>query len=184
MSQESATLEQRVAQEDPYAFLEAADANRKDLIPAIEKFSGDNTAKKALAKLGVKKYLDEILLELTDPTNSPAGKELIGPPGFPPKHVALVVQTRAFEKLAYVKDRSTVKVLTSFLYGKENPEDYVERGGFDMVVYQPPSEMAMRTLAQIVDNSPAVNLSGTNDTRDARVKIWQQWWEKNKDKYP
>jgi hypothetical protein len=171
------TLEQRVADGDPSAFIEAADTNRKDLIPAIEKFGGDSAAQKALAKLGVKKYSDEILLEATDPTNSPAARLTMaqpGVPGFPPKHVGLEVQMRAFKKLAYVKDSSTIRTLASFLYAKENPEDYVERGGFDMVVYEPPSRMAMKTLAQVVDNPPA--------NRD--VKAWQQWWEQNKDKYP
>jgi hypothetical protein len=176
-SQTPQTLEQRIAAGDPDAFIEAADANRKDLIPEIEKFGGDSAAQKALAKLGVKKYLDEILLEATDPTNTPAAMATMsrpGVPGFPPKHVGLEVQMRAFKKLAYVKDRSSVRVIASFLYAKENPEDYVERGGFDMVVYEPPSRMAMKTLAQIVDNPPA--------SRD--VKAWQQWWEQNKDKYP
>jgi hypothetical protein len=42
----------------------------------------------------------------------------------------------------------------------------------------------MKLLAQIVDNPPQINMPDTYDTHDARIKIWQQWWEKNKDKYP
>jgi hypothetical protein len=185
--QTAQTLEQRVAGGDPSAFIEAADANRKDLIPSIEKFGGDSAAQKSLAKLGVRKYLDEIVLEATDPTNTPAAKATMsqpGVPGFPPKHVGLWVQMQAFKKLAYIKDRSTVKVLASFLYANENTDDYIERGGFDAVVFDRPSEAAMRILLQIVDNPPKISIPDGSDTHDARVKIWQQWWEQNKAKYP
>ena len=51
--------------EDTSAFVEAADAHRKDLIPLIEKVSDSKVGKMALAKLGVRKYLDEIVTELT-----------------------------------------------------------------------------------------------------------------------
>ena len=176
------TLEQRILRGDDYAFIEAADADRKDLVPLIEKFSDDNTARKALAKLGGKKYLDGIVAELTN-----NALDAPGPNGAPPttvvKHERRWAQMEAFKKLAYIKDRSTVKVLASYLYAKENPDDYVDHGGKDIVVFETPSEAAMRILPQIVDNPPAVNLQGTNDTHEARVKIWQQWWEENKAKY-
>ncbi len=138
-----------------------------------------DAAKMALAKLGVKECLDEILTELTDPTNAPVAKTW--GPSFSSKHVRLWVQMEAAKKLAYIKDRSTVKVFVSLLSGKENPEDYIEG---DDVTFRPPSELAMETLPQIVDNPPRVNLPPDNETHDARVKIWQQWWEQNKDKYP
>jgi hypothetical protein len=171
---------------------EAADHGRKDLIPLLEEVANAPIdaseparvwARTALAKLGVKKCLDGIVTELTNNT-----VDAPGPNGTPPsavvKHERRWAQMEALKKLAYIKDRSTVKVLASYLYAKENPDDYVDYGGKDIVVFEPPSEAAVRILPQIVDNPPAINLQGTNDTHDARVKIWQQWWEQNKDKYP
>jgi hypothetical protein len=42
----------------------------------------------------------------------------------------------------------------------------------------------MKTLAQIADNPPQINLPDVAEMFDARSKIWQQWWQQNKDKYP
>ncbi len=170
----SESLEQRVTQGDAHAFVEAADLERKDLIPTIERFASNRddpssvSARTALAKLGVTLYLDEIVSEL-NLTNTTVSRQ-----------ERLWRQGQAFKKLAYIKDRSTVRLLASFLYGKENPEDYA----VGHVIFDLPSEMAMQTLAQIVTNPPTTNLPGTSDTHDARVKTWQQWWEQNKDKYP
>jgi hypothetical protein len=44
--------------------------------------------------------------------------------------------------------------------------------------------VAMKTLAQIADNPPQINLPDVAEMFDARSKIWQQWWQQNKDKYP
>jgi HEAT repeat protein len=136
-------------------------------------------ARMALAKLGVKECLDEIVIELTDPTNAPVAKTW--GPSFSSKHVRLWVQMEAAKKLSYIKDRSTVKVFVSLLSGNENPEDYIEGGD---VTFRSPSELAMETLPQIVDSPPRIDLPPDAETHDARVKIWQQWWEQNKDKYP
>lgn len=139
-------------------------------------------ARMALAKLGVKEYLDEILLEATNPTNSPVYKEAEQYATFAPSRGdALWIQMKAFQKLAYVKDRSTVKTLASFLYGRENAEGAIVGGD---VIFLAPSEMAMQTLAQIVDNPPKTDPWPSDETHDARIKAWQQWWEQNKGKYP
>src|SRR5438128_1606623 len=114
------SLEQRIDRGEVRAFIDAADLGRKDLIPAIERYAADESwARAALSKLGVKKYLDEVLLEATGPTNHPVYGEAEKHPGSSPsKFDRLRVQMEAFKKLAYIKDRSTVKVLASFLYGK------------------------------------------------------------------
>ena len=173
------TLEQRIAQRDTSAFVEAADAHRKDLIPLIEKVSDSKVGKMALAKLGVRKYLDEIVTELT--TSISVAVTSGGETHVHLNYAALAVQIAAFKKLAYIKDRSTVKLIAGFLYGKENADDYFVKSDSDssgywdyMLIYERPSEATMKTLAQIVDNPP----------QSDDVKVWQQWWEKNKDKYP
>jgi len=179
----------RIQQGDEDAILEAGRSGDSSFIPALEAKAQERqtdrrtiAAKMALAKLGIKKYLDEVLLEATDPTNSPAYKAREkSHGGSPSRFDELWVQMEAFKELEYVKDRSTVKVLASFLYDKENPEDYVVGGD---VVFDSPSNTAMRILAKMVDNPPQINLPTDNTTHDARLKIWQEWWEKNKGKYP
>jgi len=133
-------------------------------------------ARMALAKLGVKEYLDEILLELTDPTSSPVCKEREGHPQY--RCFPIDVRNAAFNKLGYVNNRSTVRAIASFLPITTEPVT-----GTD-VMYDSYSELAMRTLAGMVDNPPQINLPDVSETLDARSKIWQQWWEQNKDKYP
>jgi hypothetical protein len=133
-------------------------------------------ARMALAKLGVKEYLDEILLELTDPTSSPLYKEREEHRAF--RYNPIRLRGEAFGKLAYIKDRSTVRTIASFLPMTSEPVPDAD------VIYDSYSELAMRTLTQIVDNPPQVNLPDVSDTLDARSKIWQQWWQQNKDKYP
>jgi hypothetical protein len=192
------TLDERVKRGEPNAFKEAADQGRRDLIPLIERFADSGNpadgsriwTRAALAKLGVKQYLDETVTELTT-TNSALYRSYRASDAFhgtPPREADRVAvyetQQKAFEKLAYIKARSTVKLVVPFVYAEENPEDYIHSGGSDVVVDQPPSELAMWTLAQIVDNPPATSPLKTNLTHNARVEIWQQWWEQNKDKYP
>jgi hypothetical protein len=165
------------------AFRDAGDLGRKDLIPAIENHAADEPwARAALAKLQVKKYLDEILLEATGPANHLVPEENEKHPvSTRSKHDRLWIRSQAFGKLGYIKDRSTVKVLISLLSQRENAEG--SNVGGDMI-FLAPSEMAMQTLAQIVDNPPLTNRWESGETQDARIEIWQQWWEKNKDKYP
>jgi hypothetical protein len=133
-------------------------------------------ARMALARLGVKEYLDEILLELTNPTNSPVYKErdeyLVPPPSTTER---LSIQTEAFRKLAYIKDRSSVKVVASFLYNKEV---WGMQGG---MLWDSPSQMAMTTLGQITETQPQIAYESSYGDK---LHAWQQWWEQNKSKYP
>jgi hypothetical protein len=133
-------------------------------------------ARMALAKLGVKNYLDEIVLELADPLNSPVCKEREGHPQYGCYPIDL--RNAAFNKLAYIKNRSTVRVIASFLSVTNEP---MSNGD---VRYDAYAHVAMKTLAQIADNPPQINLPDVAETFDARSKIWQQWWQQNKDKYP
>jgi hypothetical protein len=133
-------------------------------------------ARMALAKLGVKEYLDEIVLELADPANSPVCKEREGHPQY--RCDTIRVRMEAFNKLVYIKNPSTVRAIASFLSVTSEP---VSQGD---VRYDSYADVAMRTLAQVVDNPPQVNFPAVYETLEARSKIWQQWWQQNKDKYP
>ncbi len=138
-------------------------------------------ARMALARLGVKEYLDEILTEVANPTNSPVYKERERYPQYlHSQRDKLEIQMLAFEKLVYLKNPSTVKVLATFLY-RSDPGDNVVGGD---LIFETPSEMAMKALSRIVDNPPKIDLPAAAETHDARIKLWQQWWEQNKDKYP
>ncbi len=101
-------------------------------------------ARTALAKLGVKDYLDEIVLELTDPLNSPLCKEREGHPRY--GCYPIDIRTDAFGKLAYIKSRSAVRAIASFLSVTNEPDST----GSDMK-YDPYAHLAMKTLTQIVD---------------------------------
>ncbi|MGD1019875.1 MAG: hypothetical protein ABSA12_11230 [Verrucomicrobiia bacterium] len=207
----SESLVQRVARGDRDAILEAGNTGDKGFIPVLESTARPHytggpesikglspqqaealsnsvwrtvyddpvavNARMALAKLGMKDYLDEILLELTDPASSPVCKEREGHPQYGCYPIDL--RNAAFHKLAYIKNRSTVRAIASFLSVTSEPDST----GSD-VKYEPYAHLAMRTLAQIVDDPPQINLPDDSENFDARSKIWQQWWEQNKDKYP
>jgi len=187
--QKPETLEQRVARGEPDAVMEAADKGRRDLIPAIEKYADIGSpmeapriwTRAALAKLGVKKYLDETVTELTT-TNSELFafymRNGICPYPSQERRVACATertQETAFKKLAYIRDPSTVKVVAAFLYSSES---------FHFAHDVPPwtaSGFAILTLRQMVDNPPQTPVEFT---REQDIHAWQQWWQQNKDKYP
>jgi hypothetical protein len=163
------------------AILEAGRTGDTNLIPHLQaQITGEPTdpsteaAKMALAKLGVKKYLDETVAELNT-TNSAlfvfCKNHSICP--FPSEEMRVQCAKQrtwetAFKKLTYIRNPSTVKVVAQFLYSTES---------FYNAPDVPPwsaSGFAIFTLRQMVDNPP----------QGDDVKVWQQWWEKNKDKYP
>jgi len=180
------TLEQRVRRQDISSFRQAAAEGRRDLIPVLEEYAElavnplepvRTEAKLALAKLGNKKYLAEIIAELTT-TNSPAFQaelDLERRGGLQPTRAVYVamreIRSRAFKKLAYINDPSTTKTIASFLYDTEDPN--LDPGKGD-AVYETPAQLAVRTLRNIVKNAP----------QSDDIATWQQWWEQNKDKYP
>lgn len=128
-------------------------------------------ARMALAKLGVKEYLNELVLEATSPTNSPVYKERLKYREFSTgPHEALMTQYYALKKLVYVHDPSTVKYIASVLYDPYDPN----KGNTSDVIQPMPAYEAAETLRQIVKDGP-----NTDD-----VGAWQKWWEQNKDKYP
>jgi hypothetical protein len=131
-------------------------------------------AKTALAKLGVRKYLDEIVEELTT-TNSRAFKaeERSNAGSRPPAVPGYQTRSRALEKLGYIADPATIKFIGPLLNDMRNPYPYVP-GARDLVVGTRLGEYAVKALRQVVKDGPA-----TDD-----VTAWQQWWEQNKNKYP
>ena len=134
--------------------------------------------KKDLAGLGLKRYVDEIVMELT--TNNPSlyaayknglpvAKSDAMATRFSDDPGVYDIQTKAFERLAFIPDRSTVKIIAAFLYSpcevRFMTKDLNQR---------PPPWFAIWALRWMVDNPP----------QSDDVKVWQQWWEQNKDKYP
>ena len=105
-------------------------------------------ARMALAKLGVKQYLDEILTELKTPTNSTLFRvcySTLSPSGY-----GYYVQVDALRKLAYIKNPSTIKDIAYFLQYTERfkaEEHSDERRS-------PLAKFAIQTLRSIVENPP------------------------------
>ena len=134
--------------------------------------------KEDLARLGLKRYVDEIVMELTtnNPTLFNAYKN--GLPVAMSDAVATrfsddpaihEIQARAFERLAHIPDRSTVKIIAAFLYSPQEMTFETER-----IRQLSPSWLAAWALRTMVENPP----------HSENVEVWQRWWEKNKDKYP
>jgi HEAT repeat protein len=183
-------LEQQVRHQDVPAIKAAGSQGRTDLIPPLEanaNMSADPDepvriwAKAALAKLGAKKYLDEAVTELTT-TNSELFTFYMrnGICAYPSKEGRVACATKrtqetAFEKLAYIRNPSTVKVVAQFLYSTEH---------YQFSTDEPPwwtSGAAVRALRQMVDNPPTLPAVHSGEEED---RAWQQWWEQNKSKYP
>jgi hypothetical protein len=180
-SDSKAALLERVNRGEYSAMLEAGRAGDTNIIPYLEgQITGNPTdpsteaAAMALAKLGVKKYLDEAIAELTA-TNSALFEAHMKNGGCPfpsaerrKQCATMETQETAFKKLAYIRNPSTVKVVAQFLYSTEHYQF-----AHDVPPWWP-SSAAIFTLRQMVDNPP--------QSDDA--KVWQQWWELNKHKYP
>jgi hypothetical protein len=183
----NAALLERVGRGEYSAILEAGRTGDTNLIPYLQaQITGEPTdppteaAKMALAKLGVRKYLDQIVAEVALPNSALFAAYQNGQPvGASDPTVMRVVNyhalEKAFEKLAYVRNRSTVKIVAAFLYNTESFYNAPD------VPPSWPSGAAVRALRQMVDNPPALPAVHTGEQED---RAWQQWWEKNKDKYP
>jgi hypothetical protein len=196
------TLEQRVARGDGDAFIEAANRNRYDLIPALEKSSEDSTAQMALARLGVKQYVDVFVRQLTDTTNSNAYAYYRSRELRDPKTAEYMTKVNALRSLLYINDKSTVRAIVSELDDTNRPP----RLARDLVC-EPPCAGAVQTLERMgLENAPVVDKVKTGDTRaeqeafekwmeqhpgqgptatpEEHLAAWKKWWEQNKDKYP
>jgi hypothetical protein len=125
-------------------------------------------ARMALAKIGVKEYLDEIVSELTT-TNSRAYKAELH--YYPADHARLMTQYNALKALLYVNNPSTVKYIASELYDTYDPN----KGNTSDVIRPVPAVEAAEALRKMLGTGPS-------DTSD--IATWKQWWEQNKAKYP
>jgi HEAT repeat protein len=124
----------------------------------------------ALAKLGEKKQVDEIWKELKNDDPS--------------------IQTAAIKKLTYVGGNQAVLALVNLLdnsvllRGKsmQRSPSSTEQVRQGVVFFGPLNLMAMEALGQIVPNPPVLYTNEIKAKQDD-VKIWKDWWEKNKSKY-
>jgi hypothetical protein len=128
------------------------------------------SARMALAKIGVKDYLDEMVSELTT-TNSHAYNAQLHYYSGSPDHARLMTQSHALKALLYVNNPSTVKYIASVLYDTYDPN----RGNTSDAIQPVPAVEAAETLRQMLGTGPS-------DTTD--IAAWKNWWEQNKDKYP
>jgi len=135
------------------------------LIPRLTPFLASpdkaviEVTRQALAKLGDQRFLAEILAEL----------DVEGP-----------VQAKAFEKLAYIGNPSTVRKIAQFLYAPGAPPSVI--GPRDRVGYLPYSHMAAWALGQIVDNPPVKKDLGLLTEQD--IETWKAWWDAHQHEYP
>lgn len=169
---------ERVQKNDAKAILEFGEDGDKSVIPMLreellkkdKRFGGAaSNAQMALAKLGEKKQLDEILAE--NDSDDP------------------VTQDHAIEKLAYVGGKEAIVKLGSLL----SDDQYRSMKGFDPnkrgprgeqpqgdVVFLPRSELATKALSRIVPNAPT---QSKKKPSKEDIQKWRDWWKTNKQKY-
>ena len=116
-------------------------------------------AREALAKLGDERFLREILAQL----------ELEGPR-----------RSDAFRKLAYVRNKSTVRDVAGFLYHPGGPAPVV--GSIDVVIYFPYRYEAAAALKQMIDHPPVSKR--TTQLNEQDIETWKHWWEAHQAEYP
>lgn len=131
------------------------------LIPVLEKYLGKNVGmtinvRQALARLGEKKYFDEIVSELESKDYS--------------------VRVNAIRNLGYIGSKAAVKKISEFLYNQENPQAKAHD-----VILSPYRFIAATSLQKIVENPPVKKWDALYTEDD--VQLWREWWEKNKHKY-
>jgi hypothetical protein len=178
----------RIQQVDEDAILEAGKSGDTGYIAALETVATERptdrrviAAKMVLAKLGVKKYLDETVAELTT-TNSALFEaykngicRVYSSEDWRLNCAKTQTQEMAFKKLAYIRNVSTVKIVAPFLYSTEHYQFAPD------VPPWWPSSAAIQALSQMVTNPPALPAKRTSEQER---HVWQQWWEQNKDQYP
>jgi hypothetical protein len=125
------------------------------------------------AKSGDSQILNEIVTELVSPKESAAFTAQTN--HLAEQELEVAVRSKAFARLAYIANRSTIREIASFLTDTTQPPQKPTD-----VRYVSYAEMATDALNQIVTNAPPT----TNFSGQDKVRTWQQWWEQNKDKYP
>jgi hypothetical protein len=180
--QSTDSLEQRLAKREIKAIKEAGESGMANLIPLLEEIYNQSASQydatrpwsqKALAKLGVKKYRDEILEQLINPTNTSLYEAHLVRSTHGDSDAAIwLTQADAFRALAYVNDKSTVAVIASFLSETNQPPRSID------VIRESSAAMASWTLARMDVIAPP-----EKPFLMQRVNLWQNWWELHKDYY-
>lgn len=181
-------LADRIRRGDIEAIKMAGETGRTDLIVDLEVAyqlpgwwdrSAVRRSQQALAKLGVNKYWDEIIGELTNPVSSSAfqyelqsregGRGNI-PPSVQEKWAVRSIRLEALAKLSEVNHPAAVKFIAPLLYDQQ-PLDPAPHPG----AAQPIAVTASLALSKM-------QLNGAPSTDDDFLQ-WQQWWEQHKDYY-
>jgi hypothetical protein len=180
------SLEQRLQKQEIRAIKEAVDAGRTDLIPLLEDLHRRSAlqydatrpwTQKALAKLGVKKYWEEIVEEFRNPTNTAAfaghlSSSMYDNPESSIKAATGSTRGEAMKKMIYIQDPAAVKVVVPLLYGSmESPDDvrWVQAAVYFF------SQMNL-------ESGPGGKGSFQVGTL-AQIQAWKNWWEQHKDYY-
>ena len=177
------TLEHKLRQFDIGAYEEVATNKRTDMIPLLEELAQRSSKYKyisgpALARLGVKKYRDEIVEELINPTNTTTYAELLGICHGDSAKAEWRTIKGASIKIATIGDKSTVKYLITML---DYQGDMMKRVNMP-INGNTPQDMAITALRHMnLKDAPTIYPS---DIRQREVVFeWKKWWEKHKDEY-
>jgi HEAT repeats/Matrixin len=134
------------------------------LRPILEPYLSSNNkalaelTRQALAKLGDQQYLSGIVSELDSDD--------------------VDVRSDAFEKLAYIRNRTTVRKIAQFLWNTDilvSPNSDV-----GLIPYR---FLAADALAKIVDKPP-VKSTPSGVCTDEEIQLWKAWWQSHQQEYP
>ncbi|MCG3148881.1 MAG: hypothetical protein PCFJNLEI_02330 [Verrucomicrobiae bacterium] len=157
-----AELTRRLELYDVAAIKMIVNEGRTNLIPALELVANAPIlaeepsriwARKALAKLGVKLYYDDIVRDILRPNENKLGQ--------------------ALDDIIYLQDPAAVKVLAPMLY--ESP---ITKPGDPS-----PPQSAIFVLSRLhLPDAPQFKRPIIH-ARQKEIEIWQRWWEEHKDYY-
>jgi hypothetical protein len=182
------TIEERIRQGDVASIKFAADNQRLDLIPALEEANrltgwhnepSRGWSQKALAKLGVKKYWDQIVQEFQEPATTEAYRphlELLQKAAQDPeaeRHASDRTRGMAMRKMQYIQHPACVKLVAPWLY--ESP----------LTAPGNPSkpQSAVLLFSQLHLPDAPNPTGGIQLGRPEQIQAWQRWWEQHKDYY-
>ncbi len=132
------------------------------LIPVLKQYLGKNVGmtinvRQALAKLGEKKYFDEIVTELESNNHN--------------------IRVNAIRNLGYIGNKEAIKKIAEFLFNEENPISESRD-----IKHIPCRYIAVETLSELISNPPMKKkVAGLYTEED--IKIWRKWWLENKHNY-
>lgn len=153
---------------NPKAALELGRSGDISVIPTLKAYAELNepqnqgvaeAARLALAKLGERKYFEEVLSEFK-------------------QDVDVRKKAEAVKKLGYIGTKECIKDLAEYI---DTPLVIPPLGDSKTHISVPLKQIILETLGETVPNPPVKKKAGFFNNED--VAKWKKWWQENKSKF-